>query len=861
MPQVIGSVTKQSSLDALAAELRVQASAASNFLRGHVLLTPVRRLTWLERIVGVPVWVKLECWQYTGSFKYRGALYRLRNAAPNVHIIAASAGNHGLAIADVCQRLGVRVDICLPTSASRLKRERILAGGAGVIDVGATLDKAIENARSLAEERNGTFISPYDDADVIAANATVAIEFLEQVPELEMLIAPIGGGGLISGMGIGAELGASSPVRIVGAEPFHYDSMSRALRGEARSDWVPQPTLADGLAVGLDDSSRTIPLVRRYVDHIQCLTEEELAAGTLAVLLHESILVEPAGAAGIAACLRLSSQGLLKGPVGIPLCGGNLQHSALVRIQRFPYTDPALIRLLDLRGRQVADSVTRRSFLGPPPAVRSEDKSTQIAHTAGELHSECIDELGRVAADLREFSQYCKNQELSLEPTVISSLLRLAEEASRHIGSSKTNLEAANAPPWKFLDLTCGPLRWGMSTAAYLRSVLEWCSASYAQSKAAQFFDIGSQDCPGVNYDRYHAVEVVRVENQLADLFGLARDKLAVTVTSSGMAAYSLIESFLLRERLRAGHTVLVAPYIYFEAYEQLASLPHIVCEKAAGYDVDTLVRQVESLRPRVLVVDPLANTAEQRMIDIPELLTELRRKCVAPLTVVIDGTMVSGALPQEVLQNQDNIETIYYESASKYLQLGADSSMAGCVVHSVDLLNHFTRLRRNIGAILPRHGALLFPSYAPQMFRERMLRISRNAARICEILNGIPRVMSITDVVYPGHSSHIDNAIARRYPYAGGCVTFRMKNAGENHRDQLEAFIERVLHQCRTDGVPLTKGVSFGFAAPRISAAASMAETDPAFLRVYAGDQDTSETERLAEILAHTFAGSRTQG
>jgi cystathionine beta-lyase/cystathionine gamma-synthase len=400
-------------------------------------------------------------------------------------------------------------------------------------------------------------------------------------------------------------------------------------------------------------------------------------------------------------------------------------------------------------------------------------------------------------------------------------------------------------------------LRFGLATVAHVRGALEWCSPSYAQSRTVQFFDTGVQDSPTVNYERYESISVQRVESQLLEVLDLPADRYAVTATSSGMAAYSLLEAFLLRARLQPGDTVLRAPYIYFEADEQLSALPFIRCERTSGYGTEEIVADVLRYRPRCLLIDPLANTAQQRLIDVPAVLDRLRAEATGPLTVVIDGTMVSAVLPAEVLTGDDSeVEVLYYESCSKYLQLGLDAGMAGLVVHPVELRTHFDRLRRNTGSILYRHYAELFPQYDRAHFLRRMRRIGDNARRLAVLLEADPRVRELGTVYYPGTDGHPDIEIARKFPYAGGCVTYLYQEPGRNHYDELEPLLDRMLAEAELRGVHLTKGVSFGFSTPRVSAAASMAETEPPFLRIYAGDRDSEQVDVLAEIVANALAG-----
>ncbi|WP_194838860.1 pyridoxal-phosphate dependent enzyme [Nocardia sp. XZ_19_369] len=835
----------------------IDVPAAEQRLTGQVMRTPIRRLPWLERLVGVPVYAKLEVQQHTGSFKFRGAL-NAALAGPQRPIIAASAGNHGLAVADVARRLRRPANICIPVMASRLKRERILATGVGLLEHGNSLEQATTYAREIAERQGLYYISPYNNPHVIAGAATVALEVLDEIDDVAAMIAPIGGGGLISGLALGAATRDTS-VRIFGCEPERYRSMSASLDAQGVARVVHQPTLADGLAVNLDPDSITYPLVRDRVESIITLSEEDLAAATLALLVHESLLVEPAGAAAIVACLRLADAGALTGPVVLPLCGGNLHHTTLTRIQRYPYADKELVRLLDLRGRTIDElpisralriepDVGERAAADDGATAETDARSSQDEQVRSWLHR-----LSDVLAELEEYVNYCAEADVLVDSGLVGQVRADCERAGQRLvevlgirGDGDRPEDAAR------VEMV---VRHAANTVASAQAAFDWCAPSHAQAKANQFFDVGAQDSPTANYERYDSVATARVEAQLAEVFGLDPETQVATATSSGMAAYALIEAFLLRYRLRAGDTVLLAPYVYFETVEQICSLPSVRTVTALSYSVEGLVDTVLRERPRCVFVDPIANTAEQRMVDLPSLVRTLEAVVTDPITLVVDGTMAPAALSCTLLDAQEPVEVLYYESCSKYLQLGMDMGMAGVVASKANLRPALDRLRRNTGSILYRHNAQLFPRYDRVFFQRRMHRICGNAATVARSLRTRAEVCAVADVVHPSSGAHPDDAIARSLPYAGGCVTFTLHEAGANHRDQLEALIEHILERARRTGLHLTKGVSFGYNTPRVSAAASMAEGGPPFLRLYIGDRSPEQVALLAQVTGDAIA------
>lgn len=835
----------------------IDVSAAEQRLAGHVVRTPIRRLPWLERRVGVPVYAKLEVQQHTGSFKFRGAL-NAALAGPQQPIIAASAGNHGLAVAEVARRLRRPANICIPVTASRLKRERILATGAGLLEHGNSLEHATAYAREIADRQGLYYISPYNNAHVIAGAATIALEILDEIEDVTAIVAPVGGGGLISGLALGvATRGASIPV--FGCEPERYRSMSASLDAHEIVRVVHQPTLADGLAVNLDPDSITYPLVRDHIESIVMLTEEDLAAATLALLVHESLLVEPAGAAAIIACLRLADAGALSGPVALPLCGGNLHHATLTRIQRYPYSDEELLRLLDLRGRTVGEQPVSRALRIEQNAVehhatdgqgpeRSEARGDQDQQIRSWLHR-----LSEVVAELDEFVDYCGRADILVDRELVEQVRADCERTERQLVGVRGVADEGERPEDAVrVDMV---VRHAAHVVAFVQAAFDWCAPSHAQATVSQFFDVGAQDSPTANYERYDSVATARVEAQLAEVLGLDPESQVATATSSGMAAYTLIEAFLLRHRLRAGDTVLLAPYVYFEAAEQICSLPSMRVVTASSYSVDGLVEAVLRERPRCVFVDPIANTAEQRMVDLPGLVSALTSVVTDRITLIVDGTMAPAALSSTLLASRAPVEVLYYESCSKYLQLGMDIGMAGVVASGADLRPALDRLRRNTGSILYRHNAQLFPRYDRAFFRRRMRRICANAATVARSLRTRADVCMVAEVVHPSSGAHPDDAIAAGLPYTSGCVTFTLREIGANHRDQLDALIEHMLEHARRSGLHLTKGVSFGFNTPRVSAAASMAQDEPPFLRLYVGDRSADQVALLARVTGDVLA------
>lgn len=304
--------------------------AAAAVIDGKVVRTPCLYSKTLSSISGAEVFLKFENLQFTAAFKERGALNKLAglsDAEKARGVIAMSAGNHAQAVAHHASTMGIPSTIVMPTNTPFVKVEATRRLGAEVVLEGATLVEAQATAERLATERGLVFVYPFDDDKVIAGQGTIAIEMLDEYPELETLVIPVGGGGLIAGMATAAK--AFNPdIKIFGVEPELYPSMSAALRGET-ADCVGS-TIAEGIAVK-NVSARTIEIVRDLVDEVITVSEAHLEQAIYLMLTIEKSLVEGAGAAGLAALLTCPEK--FEGQkVGLVLTGGNIDPRLLTSV-------------------------------------------------------------------------------------------------------------------------------------------------------------------------------------------------------------------------------------------------------------------------------------------------------------------------------------------------------------------------------------------------------------------------------------------------------------------------------------------------------------------------------------------------
>jgi len=345
--------------------------AAAARIKGAVVHTPCLRSETLSRIAKADIWIKFENLQFTASFKERGALNTLLQLTDDERrrgVIAMSAGNHAQAVAYHAADLGIAATIVMPVMTPFVKVAATKAYGAEVLLDGETISEAQARAEAEARKRGLIWVHPYDDPHVIAGQGTIALEMLEEVPGLDMLVIPIGGGGLISGIAT-ASKAIKPAIDIVGVESALYPSFWNAIRGEQLP--LGGATLAEGIAVK-NVGALTLPIVRALVSSIVLVDEVHIERAVNAYLTLQKAMAEGAGAAGLAAMLAEPARFAGK-RVGLVLCGGNIDPRILASI---------MVRELEREDRIVSFRLTiadRPGLLG------------QIATTLGRLGANILE--------------------------------------------------------------------------------------------------------------------------------------------------------------------------------------------------------------------------------------------------------------------------------------------------------------------------------------------------------------------------------------------------------------------------------------------------------------------------------------
>ena len=311
--------------------------AARERIGADIRTTPIITKDVLTRRVGVPVALKAEHMQHTGSFKIRGALNLLSQLDPDVRargVVAASAGNHAQGVAVAAARHDARATIFMPEDATLSKVEATRGYGADVRLEGAQLSETIEAARAWAADSGATFVHPFDDPRIIAGQGTLGLELLEQVPDMQTLVMPIGGGGLFCG--VAAAVHAVRPeVRIIGVQSSACPSVASALAAGHPVPVTPSPTMADGIAVK-QPGALTFPMIQQHADEVVLVDDNELSAAMLWLIERAKQIQEGAGAASLAALM--SGKITPQGSTVCVLSGGNIDPIALIPIIRHGLT-------------------------------------------------------------------------------------------------------------------------------------------------------------------------------------------------------------------------------------------------------------------------------------------------------------------------------------------------------------------------------------------------------------------------------------------------------------------------------------------------------------------------------------------
>lgn len=391
--------------------------AAARRLEGRVVRTPCLHSRTLSAIVGCEVWLKFENLQFTASFKERGALNRLAqltDAERARGVLAVSAGNHAQGVALHAQRLGIPATIVMPRFTPSVKVEATRAFGPRIVLEGDTLEDARAHGLALARDEGLVFVHPYEDPAVIAGQGTIALEMLDEVPELDTLVIAVGGGGLVAGIAVAAH-GCRPGLEVIGVQTERYPAMYDAFHGTVHPQGTG--TIAEGIAVGLPGDIN-VRLARELVADVVLVTEGEIEHAIVALLEIEKTVAEGAGAAGLAALLADRAR-FAGRRVGLVLCGGNIDPLLLAAIVR---------REMVRSGRLARLRIEIRDRPGALAAITTE--------------------LARAGANIEEIQHQRIFGAMSAERAAVEVIVQTRGEA--HVAEILAGLEVAGLPAVRF---------------------------------------------------------------------------------------------------------------------------------------------------------------------------------------------------------------------------------------------------------------------------------------------------------------------------------------------------------------------------------------------------------------------------
>lgn len=333
-------------------------------VQGIAYKTPLLESHWLSEQTGQSVWFKCENLQRTGAYKIRGAYNMLSQLSPEDKkrgVVAASAGNHAQGVALAAQKLGIKATIYMPVGASLPKYQATLGYGANVVLSGAIFDETLAAAKDFTQATGAVFIPPFDHLDIIRGQGTVALEIMDELPEVDNILVCLGGGGLTAGVSLAAKLKAKSvgrKVKVYAVQSELAAAYPPSLKAGKPVEVKVHPTIADGIAVA-KPGKIPFDIIREYVDKVITVTEDDMAKAMLAVMERSKMVVEAGGVVGVAALM--SGKLKLKGTTAVILSGGNI--------------DPLLLQRVIRHGLAASDRYTNISVMLP-------DRPGQLVRTA-----------------------------------------------------------------------------------------------------------------------------------------------------------------------------------------------------------------------------------------------------------------------------------------------------------------------------------------------------------------------------------------------------------------------------------------------------------------------------------------------
>lgn len=444
--------------------------------------------------------------------------------------------------------------------------------------------------------------------------------------------------------------------------------------------------------------------------------------------------------------------------------------------------------------------------------------------------------------------QYAQLEHRTAELEMQLAITQNLSQQQNQQGSSESKTVALSPfvlTPWQMEER----FRALIQLQSFVGSFFERASPGYDQSRTLWWFDPAYHQADGLNYDRYGATDVAKFEAQLLKALGMgaSRTPLRLMLTSSGVAAFTVLNQYVMNKVLKGGDTIVLSPYLYFESFDHLRTLSHVRVVNSETFDAEDIIATAERHNAKVVYLDPMANTLGLETTDLRRFAQLVEgRPGWSDRYLLMDGTLISGGLPlYDWFNTPSHPKLLYYESAHKYIQMGMDIVMCGLLVYPEELHTDLGLIRQITGTTLYSRQANVLPSIDATVHQSRMHWLTSNAERLYHILD--KQCSTIAGFTYPLHWRKMG------WGHGGNVVTIRLFGDEDiNKRPSLDRFIELVLRAGEEEEVGMTKGGGLGFSATRIWPSTPFIRDEGPYIRISVGiDPDEVEPAARAIIKA----------
>ena len=413
-----------------------------------------------------------------------------------------------------------------------------------------------------------------------------------------------------------------------------------------------------------------------------------------------------------------------------------------------------------------------------------------------------------------------------------------------HSGQASSELSKYFLTPWQMEER----YRALVQMQSFVGSFWERASPAYDQSKTVWWFDPAYHQSEGLNYDRYGASDVKEMEGNLLKSLGLGHEKqaLKLLLTSSGVAAFTVFQQFVMSKVVTAGDTIVISPYLYFECFDHLRLLNHVNVVNADSFSAESIIEAAEKHNAKAIYLDPMANTIGLETTDIRKFSQiTANRPGWSDRFLVIDGTLVSGGMAvYDWFNGPQQPKILYYESAHKYIQMGMDIVMCGLLVYPEEFHDTIGLIRQVTGTTLYSRQANVLPPIDYQIHQSRMHRLTTNAEKLYTLLEKQSSVANMATFNFPVHWRKMG------WSHGGNVVTIRILGGEQmNTRPSLDMFTSLVLRAAEEENVGMTKGGGLGFSVTRVWPSTPFINNADPYMRISVG-VDPDEVEPVARAL-----------